>query len=60
MRSEEEIKEQLEILKEISIIVHPSLLTFCEWVLEIGDEKKQKVVLEIWKGIYDAHLRNKK
>lgn len=60
MRSEEEIKEQLEILKEISIIVHPSLLTFCEWVLEIGDEKKQKVVLEIWKGIYDAHVRDKK
>ncbi len=60
MRSEEEIKKQLEILKVISVIVHPSLLTFCEWILEKGDEKQQKILLEIWKGIYDAHVRNKK
>ena len=60
MRSEEEIRDQYVVLKEISIIVHPSLRTFCEWLLEIGDEKEQKMLLEIWKGIYDAHMRNKK
>ncbi len=60
MRSEEEIRDQLVVLKEISIIVHPSLRTFTEWILEIGDEKEQKMLLEIWKGIYDARMRNKK
>ena len=60
MRSEEEIKTKLKILKEISIIIHPSLFTFCEWILEVGDEKEQKMLFDIWQGIYDAHMRGKK
>lgn len=57
MKSEEEIKKQLEILREIKTIVHPSLFIFCEWILEIGDKKEQEFLLSIWKGILDAHRR---
>jgi len=57
MKSEEEVKELYEKLKEIAIITHPSVLHFAEWILEVGDKKEQKMWLEIIDGIVESRRR---
>ena len=59
MRDEKEIREFLEKLKEIELVIHPAVIRFGEWVLEEGDPKDQKFWLEIMNGIIDSARRNK-
>lgn len=59
MKSQQEIKEFVEKLKEIQLVIHPSVIKFGEWVLEEGDPKEQKFWLEIVNGIIESARRNK-
>lgn len=58
MKSQKEIKEFLEKLKEIEVIIHPSVIKFGEWILEEGDPKEIEMWLEIMNGIIDARRRS--
>ena len=60
MKSEKEIKEMYDKLKEIELITNPSTIRFAEWILDIGDKKEIEFWKEIIDGIVDARRRNKK
>ena len=60
MKSEKEIREFLEKLREIEIVIHPSVIRFGEWILEIGDKEEQKFWLQIMNGTIEAYRRDKK
>lgn len=57
MRSEKEIREKLDKMKSVNLVVHPSQILFTDWILEQGNEKDQKIYFEILDGIVDAHKR---
>ena len=59
MKSEKEVREMYDKLKEIEVITNPSTIRFGEWILEIGDKKEIKFWEEIINGIVDASKRSK-
>lgn len=42
MKSEKQVREHLEVLRTLKTVVHPSLITFGEWVLDEGNKEDQE------------------
>ena len=59
MKSEKEIKEMYDKLKEIELITNPSTIRFAEWILDIGDKKEIEYWKEIINSIVNARRRSK-
>ena len=53
MRSEKEIKEHYEMLLPLKPILHPSLFTSLEWILEIGIKEDQEWLFNFLKQASD-------
>jgi len=60
MKTEKQIREHYKMLKPLEIVLHPSLFTTLEWILDEGNKDDQDFLFNMLKKQSVDYVKRKK